>query len=41
MTIEISEMVLAESFFIIGLLAFIFIGFASLISKKQKEASAK
>ena len=41
MTLEISEIVLAESFFIIGILAFIIIGFASLISKKQKRESAK
>ena len=41
MTLEISEIVLAKSFMIIGLLAFSCIGFASLVNQKQKGASAK
>tara|TARA_B100000945_G_scaffold58660_1_gene43540 strand:+ start:767 stop:892 length:126 start_codon:yes stop_codon:yes gene_type:complete len=41
MTLEISEIVLAKSFLVIGFLAFAFIGFASLINQKQKGASVK
>ena len=41
MTLEISEIVLAKSFLVIGLLAFSFVGFGSLVNQKQKGASAK
>ena len=37
MTFEISEFILAKSFLVIGLLAFAFIGFASLVNQKQKK----
>ena len=41
MTLEISEIVLAKSFLVIGLLAFACIGFASLVNQKQKGAAVK
>ncbi len=41
MTLTISEIVLAKSFLVIGLLAFAFIGFASLVNKKQRRLTAK
>tara|TARA_B100000700_G_scaffold228435_1_gene252349 strand:+ start:426 stop:551 length:126 start_codon:yes stop_codon:yes gene_type:complete len=41
MTLQISEIVLAKSFLVIGFLAFALIGFASLINQKQKGASVK
>ena len=41
MTLEISEIVLAKSFLLIGLLAFTFIGFASLVNQKQRRVTAK
>tara|TARA_Y100001968_G_C19230744_1_gene654334 strand:+ start:461 stop:604 length:144 start_codon:yes stop_codon:yes gene_type:complete len=41
MTLEISEIVLAKSFLVIGLLAFAFIGFALLINQKQKSYGAQ
>ncbi len=39
MTLEISEIVLAKSFLVLGLLAFACIGFASLVNQKQKKAA--
>ena len=39
MNLEISEIVLAKSFLVIGLLAFACIGFASLVNQKQKGVS--
>ena len=41
MTLEISEIVLAKSFAVIGLLAFSCIGFASLVNNKKKGAAVK
>ena len=41
MNLEISEIVLAKSFLIIGLLAFTCIGFASLVNQKQKKAAVR
>ena len=41
MTLEISEIVLAKSFFVIGLLAFTCIGFASLVNQKKRRVIAK
>tara|TARA_Y100001968_G_scaffold46021_1_gene36138 strand:+ start:872 stop:997 length:126 start_codon:yes stop_codon:yes gene_type:complete len=41
MTLEISEIVLAKSFLILGLLAFASVGFASLVNQKQKSAAFK
>ncbi len=41
MTLEISEIVLAKSFLVLGLLAFACIGFASLVNQKQKGATGK
>ena len=41
MTFEISEIVLAKSFLVLGLLAFACIGFASLVNQKQKGAAVK
>ena len=41
MTLEISEIVLAKSCLVIGLLAFACIGFASLVNQKQKVAAVK
>ena len=41
MNLEISEIVLAKSFLVLGLLAFGCIGFASLVNKKQKEAAVR
>ena len=41
MTLEISEIVLAKSFLVIGLLAFTSIGFASLVNQKQRRITAK
>ena len=41
MTLEISEIVLAKSFLVLGLLAFACIGFVSLVNQKQKGAAVK
>tara|TARA_Y100001968_G_scaffold254898_1_gene240921 strand:- start:99 stop:224 length:126 start_codon:yes stop_codon:yes gene_type:complete len=41
MTLEISEIVLAKSFLVLGLLAFACVGFASLINQKQKGVTVK
>jgi len=41
MTLEISEIVLAKSFLVIGLLAFACVGFASFVNQKQKRAAVK
>ena len=41
MTLEVSEIILAKSFLVIGLLAFAFIGFAALINQKQKKTTVK
>ena len=41
MTLEISEIVLAKSFLVIGLLAFACFGFASLVNQKQKGLTVK
>ena len=41
MTLEISEIVLAKSFLVIGLLAFACVGFSLLVNQKQKGAAAK
>ena len=41
MTLEISEIVLAKSFLVLGLIAFACIGFASLVNQKQKAAAVK
>ena len=41
MTLEISEIILAKVFLVIGLVAFVCIGFASLVNQKQKGVSVK
>ena len=41
MTLDISEIVLAKSFLVLGLLAFACIGFASLVNQKQKGVTVK
>ena len=41
MTLENSEIVLAKSFLVFGLLAFTCIGFASLVNQKQNGAAVK
>ena len=41
MTIVISEIVLAKSFLVLGLLAFACIGFAGLVNQKQKGVTIK
>ena len=41
MSLEISEIVLAKSFLVLGLLAFACIGFATLVNQKQKGAAVK
>ena len=41
MTLEISEIVLAKSFLVLGLLAFACIGFASLVNQNQKGAAVR
>ena len=41
MTLEISEIVLAKSFLVLGLVKFVCIGFAALVNQKQKGAAVK
>ena len=41
MTLEIREIVLDKLFLVLSLLAFAYIGFASLVNQKQKVAAVK